>query len=376
MKLRVAQKDLVAASNRLGGTISEKALGYIALSAADGKLSMTSADKILSIYCNVACDVQTPGRVFVPSRLFADGVKQLDDCVVSMEVTGKTLLIKAQGALGNTYDMKLPVLEDIPWRDPQPIDATTQLVLPTGRLSYMLDQTQFCVAHESTRNYGTVAYLHRIGGDSIRMVGTDGYRLSYSEFATSLPANVLERGICLSKRSLEELARMSAEGFETLRLSVSNDGTTLLAEAPDYRLYTRLSSVEYPEYQGVLPGGTPMTVRVSRPLIQSVVRRALWASDKSLSVHLTFSEGDLLFSAQQSGSTELRENLPIEGFSGTSRRVSLNAKYVNDVFSNTRTEYVTIQIFPGKDDPIVICPVDEPGGVATAHVIVPITDNV
>ena len=38
--------------------------------------------------------------------------------------------------------------------------------------------------------------------DKLRLVGTDGYRLSYSEIAVQFPDLFLQNGVCLSKRAL------------------------------------------------------------------------------------------------------------------------------------------------------------------------------
>jgi DNA polymerase-3 subunit beta len=376
MKITIEQKDLLTSTQRLQGTVSEKAVSYIVLSATnDGRLLLSSSDKILSVFCWESCEVVSPGRVFVPSKLFADIVRSLESGVVTLETVGRALHVSSKGGMGNDCMMKLPLLEDVPWREPQPLEASEQAVLATGKLSYLLDQVQFCVTQDCTRNYGTVAYLHRTNERVLRLVGTDGFRLSLSEFLAEVPTGFLTRGVCLSKRSLEELSRMASEGFDQIRVSISSDMTTLLAEVDNYRLYTRLSTVEYPDYQDVLPQGPSVKVRVSRAQIASVIRRALLASDKSQGVHLTFSEGSLLFTAHQTGTSESREEIPIEGYKGAGVRVSMNGKYLNEVFSNTRTEYVQIEIFESKDAPVVIRPVDEPGGMVTAHVIVPISDN-
>jgi DNA polymerase III sliding clamp (beta) subunit (PCNA family) len=51
----------------------------------------------------------------------------------------------------------------------------------------------------------------------------------------------LKQGVCISKKALNELARMASEGFENIDLSISSDGTTMVAEVPDYKIYLRLS---------------------------------------------------------------------------------------------------------------------------------------
>ena len=117
----------------------------------------------------------------------------------------------------------------------------------------MIEQVQFCVAQDSPRNYGSVASYTSPTVRACRLVGTDGFRLSYCEVETAMPDGFLDNGVCLSKRALSELQRMCDEGFEKIRLSIADDETTLVAEVPDYQIFVRLSAVKYPNYMGVLP---------------------------------------------------------------------------------------------------------------------------
>ena len=64
----------------------------------------------------------------------------------------------------------------------------------------MIEQVQFCVAQDSPRNYGTVAFLHKPTKETCRLVGTDGFRLSYCEVQTPVPDSFLHNGVCLTKR--------------------------------------------------------------------------------------------------------------------------------------------------------------------------------
>ncbi len=71
----------------------------------------------------------------------------------------------------------------------------------------------------------------------------------YCDIKVQLPAEFLPNGVCLSKRGLIELHRLCSEGFSTVKLTISPDETTLLAEAGNYRVYIRLSTIKYPNYR-------------------------------------------------------------------------------------------------------------------------------
>lgn len=373
MKVQIAKDFLNTAVNRTQGTISDRTLAQIGLRAGpDGAFTVAATDTILAVYSCMKAEVAQEGTVFVPGRIFSDVVKELPDGLVQLESQKSQLVITA--GKQNEFVMKLPLIEDGLWKEPLAIESANCAELPTSKLSYMIDQVQFCVAQESSRNYGSVGYLHRPDQSKLRLVGTDGFRLSFCDLSLDLPANFLKDGICLSKRALVELQRMCAEGFESINLAISDDATTLMAMAAEYQVFMRLSAVKYPKYEGVLPTANLNPVKVSRPHLQSVAKRVLLASDKSRSLQMSFSDVALTLSSKTVGSSEGRESVALDGYRGTPRNLSVNGKFLIDVFSVIPSEDLTLQ-FKSEEDPIVIIPQLEPNQCRSMHVLVPIRDQ-
>jgi DNA polymerase-3 subunit beta len=374
MRITIPKNLLSAATSRVQGAITERSLAQIGLHADHDKLQVAATDRILAIYSSLQCLVEESGTVFVPARLFSDVVKELPDGQVRLLQEGSYLLITAgQNA---EFEMKLPLIDDLTWREPPAINTRNTAELPSARLTYMIDQVQFCVAQDSPRNYGSVAYLHKAAKSNFRLVGTDGFRLSYSELETSLPEGFLTNGVCLSKRALTELQRMCNEGFETVRLSISEDETTLVAEVPDYRIYVRLSAVKYPNYLGVIPNKKMAGVNVSRPQLATVARRVLLAADKSRALQLSFSDSSLTLNSKTMGSSEGRETVPLSDYRGPRFDVAVNGKFLTDVFATTDSQDLTLQFNQeSNEDPVVIVPCVEPSNCKSKHVLVPIKQN-
>ncbi len=372
MKISISNSQLSTATSRSQGAISERSLAQIDLKATGDRLFISVADRVLVIYCNMECLVEREGQASVPARLFADVVRQLPDGPVVLEQSGSFLTITA-GEHGE-FEMKLPRIDSKSWREPPQINSSNTAELPCEKVSYMIDQVQFCVAHESPRNYGAVGFLHKADNTRVRLVGTDGYRLSYSELEMDLPERFLASGVCLSKRALNELQRMCSEGFPSVKLSISEDQTTLVAKVPDYQIFVRLSAVKYPKYQGVLPRKKLTPVSIPRPYFQSVTKRVLLASDKTRALQLCFSNSSLTLKSRTVGSSESQESISLSNYQEGNRELAINGKFLTDVFSTISSDEVTLN-FHSEDDPIVLIPKNEPTSCHSMHVLVPIRES-
>lgn len=372
MKLVIPKEQLSMSVQRTQGTISDRAMSQVGLKAegSTNTLKISATDRILAVYSILEGDVKEDGIVFVPGKLFSDVVRQLPDGDVSISTQGGFAVIESSSG----FVMKLPLIEDSTWKEAPEIVSENVADLSTSQLNYMIEQVQFCIEMESARNYGAVGYLHRPEEKKLRMVGTDGFRLSYCDIPVTLPSPFLKNGICLSKRGLVELHRMCGEGYETIRLTISPDETTLIAEVAHYRIYIRLSAVKYPNYRGVLPTAQLHPIQLSRQNLQSVTRRVLLAADKTNALRISFAENGLTMSSKTAGSSESQETIVAQGYKGQKTQLAINGKYLSDVFSHVASDELTMQ-FKGEEEPIIIVPKEEPFDCKSVHVLVPIREN-
>lgn len=372
MKLKIKKEQLSLATTRSQGAISDRTLAYIGLKAAEDRLQIFVADRVLVVYSDHEAEVLTPGTAFVPARLFADVVRELPEGHVEIEASSQFLVITA--GTQREFVIKLPLIDDKDWKDAPVVDSENFGELPCSKLHYVIDQVQFCVAQESPRNYGSVGYIHKPSSNTLRLVGTDGFRLSYSELTVELPKEFLEAGVCLSKRALNELQRMCSEGFESIKVSISDDKSILAAIAPGYQIYVRLSSVKYPNYLGVLPKDHLTPVQVSRPYLQSVTKRVMLAADKTRALRLSFNENSLTLKSRTLGSSEGQESIQLEDYQGGYRELAVNGKFLSDVFSTITSDEVILNV-KSEGDPIVVVPNNEPQDCSSMHVLVPIRET-
>lgn len=374
MKVQIDKKELGQAVSRAAGAILDKTLGYIGLKTAEGKLHIYSASQSIVIYSEAECDILESGCIFVPAKFFMDIVKQLPDTAVILEKADSLLIISSEQENKQSFTMKIPVLDDKEWKERPESNSDNSAEIPCDKLLYAIEQVQFCVAFESPRNYGSVALFHKTEDKALRLVGSDGFRLSYSELICALPESFLEEKICLSKKALLELQKMCSEGFKSVNLSISEDKSALFASVEGYLVCIRLSFIKYPSYQGVLPKGELSPIEVPRSTLQNVAKRVMLASDKSNSLQLRFEAQKLTLQSKTVGSSEGKESVCLDGYNGKDLDLSVNGKYFSDVFSTISSDKIILNIKEDKD-PFLLQPAKEPDDCRSVHVLVPIKQS-
>jgi DNA polymerase III subunit beta len=375
MQIRLKAQSLNLIATRLWGALGEKSLSYVALKAQGSTLRAQATDRILSIFCNQECNTISPGECFIPGKIFCSLIKELPNTEIELQTQGSYLQIKT--LQDHQFFMKIPRIKGLEWQPvPQENEKEEQSSeIATTSLAYILEQIKFCVQSESQRGYGTVAYLHRTGPESIRLVGSDGFRLSYGETQGSFPPKFLKQGVCISKKALDEILKLTQEPVEILTLSVLQKGALLKVKAKCSTLYVLLSNIRYPLYQTVIPEKTQNKAIISRNKLQSILRRILLASDKTKTLQLKFSPQNLMLKAHTQGETEGREILTLEEYNGSSCLLSVNGKYLLDIIAScASSSNVTIN-FSDKNESISIVPADEPLGCRSLHVLVPIHEE-
>jgi DNA polymerase-3 subunit beta len=372
MRIQFQPSELRVAVARLQSTVSDRSLSAIGLKAQDGTLQLTASDRVLSVYTSIPCSVQEAGSVFVQGRLFLDIIRELPEHQTRIHLESTNLVIES---LSNSHFlMRIPLINDQIWREAPEFLSANSCRIPSDRLAYMIHQVDFCISQDSPRAFGTVGMMHRTGENKIRLVGTDGFRLSYCDIEVQTDKNFLNEPVCLSKRALSELYSISQSGAPEIDLRIDSESNTMYASIDNHQVFIRLSAVKFPNYEGVLPSANLNLVKLSRPVIQTAMKRVLLAADKSRALQLSFSNSSLTLSSKTLGSSEGSESIALEGYKGVQRDLFVNGKFLSDVFSATNSETLMLQ-FKAPEDPIVVVPNDELNKCKSLHVLVPIRES-
>ncbi len=367
MELKIGVQELSRALARSQGIVEKKStmpiLSHVLLEAhKSGELTVSATDLDVAVQGQHQCEsVAKEGKVAVPARSLFDIVKALPETSASLRKTQNNYLEVRSGSaefrlvgLPSEDFPTLPKPEKVPFVQ---VDATSLLGL--------IERTAFAVSSDETR-YNLNGVFFEPQGGKLRLVATDGHRLSMAE-ADSPGDFKLKKGVILPRKGLFELKKLLAEAVEggsdkpTAELGFVE--SSAIVRRAGVTLVMRLIEGMFPDYKQVIPKAGEKVLKVGRVRLLETLRRvSILASDKSHAVKLELGKGNLRVVSQNPDLGEAREDVTVE-YQGEPLKIGFNARYVIDVLQVLSAEDVAFEM---ADDlsPGVLHPAGEEGYTA------------
>ena len=363
MELSISKKNFLRGLARTHAVADRKSsmpiLSNILLST-DGKstLRLAATDLYLGVNASSEAKVAKQGTVAVPARTLFDIVKNLPEGEVTLTVgTNHAVEIRC-----GKVRFKIPGMpgEDFPSLPSPGESKFAELEIDT--LSELISRTQYSMSTDDTRPHLAGA-LFEGDGKNVRMVTTDGHRLSKAErtVASALSFSMLipSKGIGELRRLLEDAKGDKQKGDETpMMLGITSVSGNAFFRRDGVQLSVKLADEQFPPYSKVIPQQQDRRVVLSRSLFSEALRRiALVASDKSGGVRLGIEEGKLRITSENPDVGEGSEDLDVD-FAGKPVTIGFNAKYVLDVLAALPDNEIALEL-GGELEPGVIKPAQD-----------------
>lgn len=366
MDLTVAKKDLLRLVTRMQGVVERKStmpvLSNILLDASDlGALKIAGTDLYLSISGSVRAEVKKAGTVAVPAKDLFERLKMMPDGPVHLTVGEHSqMIIKAMGVARRFTLRGLPGADFPPL--PSPAEGSPSLTLDVDLLNELVARTSFSVSSDETRAHLNSA-LFEWAGETIRMVSTDGHRLTKMEMtATGRQATAK---MLIPLKALRELQRLCDEaladvskdaGRPTLRITQS--GSSAFFDAGSMTFSAKLVDASFPPYDQVIPKSSLHKIRVPRAIFADALRAvSIAASERTGGVKLFLTKGALRITSESPESGDGFDEIPVE-YKGPDSAFGFNAKYFLDVLGALDEEEVVFEV-SNELDPAVVRPASD-----------------
>jgi DNA polymerase-3 subunit beta len=233
-------------------------------------------------------------------------------------------------------------------------DAVT--VIKGGDLARVLAETLFSVCADENR-YGLNGLLVEsapVGSDGrarLRVVSTDGSRLSWSEGPASAGVTLDGRKKLISRPFAAELRKLVTGPDQEWTLTIGQ--RWISARCGDVELGGVLVEGEFPDYRQIMPARPKRIATVNGPALTSALKRAsLRATDRNSSVRIAFGDGGLVVSAQDLQAGSVVEQVECE-LEGSPLSTGFNARYLLELLGATRAESVRLEMGEALDPVIV-----------------------
>ncbi len=376
MQVVVSKKELIRVLARCQGVADKKStmpvLGNVLLEAdASERLRLAATDLYLSVTGHVPAKVEQPGAIAIGARDLFERVRMMPEGEISITTTdGATTKIQSVGTarrytLHGVPGEEFPSLP-VPDTDKKPLELSVQT------LSRLIAATHFSISTDETRVHLNSA-LFEWDGERVRMVTTDGHRMSKMEVVVEgnkATASMLIplKGILELKRLCDEAQADDKKEPPTLRLVQS--GPNAFFELAGFQFSVKLVDAQFPPYEQVIPASSERVVRAPRLLLSDTLRAvSLAASDRTGGIKLTLTPGRMRFESESPESGAGFDEVPVE-YDGPELTVGFNARYFLDVTGAIEDDEVTVGI-SGELDPAIIRPATPQGQADYLAVIMP-----
>jgi DNA polymerase-3 subunit beta len=365
MELSVAKKDLLKLVSRMQGVAERKSTMPVlsnVLLAVDGPnaLRVAATDLYLSIAGKVPAEVKKGGSVAVPAKDLLERVRMMPEGSVQIVTTdGASTNIKASGS-PRRYTLRGMPGDDFPPL-PQAAESAPTLSLSVDVLAELMQKTYFSISTDETRAHLNSA-LFEWDGDTVRMVTTDGHRLSMME--QKVVGKQATATMLIPLKAILELRRLcdelNAEGGKDQKpeIMITQSGSSAFFQAGTTTFSVKLVDAQFPPYAQVIPQATEKKVRVARgPLADALRAVSIAASERTGGVKLQLGGGTMRITSESPESGDGSDEVPIE-YNGPAITVGFNAKYFLDVLGALGEDEVELGL-SGELDPAVVKPVSE-----------------
>lgn len=328
MQVIVSRKDLSEAIALVSSTVSPRStapiLTNLLLTAKGDKLVITGTDLEAWMQVEAPAAIKGAGSITLPSRRLSEIVAALPEADISIATEGTKARITCARADFSLLGMDADDYPELPT-----FTVEQKLTLPRDVLLGLVDKTLFAVSDEEKR-YALNGILTQVEGAELRMVSTDGYRLSFAKATLAEPASANIELIVPAKAARELAKILTGEGTVAVEL-----GSMHISFAADGRLLvSRLLEGRFPPYKDVIPSTYEKRAVLNRRNFMDVVRRvSLLTDDKMRQLFFEFSAGTLKVKAQNAGLGEAEEQMDI-AWEGEPLEISFNSDFVQSILKS------------------------------------------
>jgi DNA polymerase III subunit beta len=327
-------KPLLAVSGIVEKRHTLPILSNVMLSKKHGELALVATD--LEIQISTGFSTSTKGDedagLTVSARKLQDILRALpEDADVVLDAQNNRLQVRAGKSRFN--------LQTLPANDfPQlaePGDPQAKVRMAQRDLRALLQLVQYAMAQQDIRYYLN-GLLLVFEGNQIKVVATDGHRLSYA--AGELPQKQEKREVILPRKAVQELAKQLMDSEDPVEIELYASQVRFLFAG--VALVTKIIDGKFPDYTRVIPTNYQKKITLDRQqLQQSLQRAAILSNEKFRGVRWQLTAGTLRISCTNNEQEEAQEEVEID-YAGEPLDVGFNITYLLDVLNNVQDEKV------------------------------------
>jgi len=356
VKIKATVGQLLGPLQQVTGIVERRhtlpILSNVLVQSHAGRIEFIATDLEVQITAGVAVEGAAEGSVTVAARKLHDILRSLpEDGEVALEAKDSRMVVRAGKS---RFNLQTLASADFP-RMVESKDASRSLALPQRSLKHALGLVQFAMAVQDIRYYLN-GVLFAVDGDTLRVVATDGHRLSYA--AEKLGATHEGVEAILPRKTVLELIKLLGDGDEPVNMVIGSNQVRF--SFGGIEIVSKIVEGKFPDYGKVIPVGNRNRVEVDRHVLaQSLNRASILSNEKIRGVRMVFTKDALSIICSNNDQEEAEESLAI-AYDGDAIDIGFNISYLLDALNHVDAERISMSMgdanssalvqIPGNDD--------------------------
>ncbi len=329
-------------------------LSHILLEWKNNTLYLTGTDLETAIREELSADVHQEGKASTSAKKIYEIVRELPEEIIHIQKKENNwMTLQCGKSFFNLAGL-----------DPDEFPA-----LPSYREEYfkkisisvmreMIEKTVFAASNEESRYHLNGVFFiqsKRGGKETLRMVATDGHRLSLVEREEELIGGI-EKGTIIPKKGILEIRKILEERNEEETLEIYFDQNHGFFRVGKSVLVIRLIDGEFPEYEQVIPKENDKKLVLEKErMYRSLKRVSTMASERVEGIKFSVTKNCVELSSYHQDFGDAKEEVDVV-YEGPPIQIGFNARYLIDALNVIDTSEVVMEL---KDEgsPGIIKPI-------------------
>lgn len=332
MEFTIAREELLQGLYLTQGIVERRTtipiLGHVLLETTDHGVAIAATDQEVGVRRACAAKVKKKGAVTTGARKLYEIVRECPEGVLTLRSLENNWISISSGK----SKFKIVGLDprEFPAMPTAVQDKKAKAIdVPGALLEEMIQRTIFAVSMDETRLNLSGVNIERPEAGKLRLIATDGHRLSM--ITRAVEGVNAAPGVIIPRKGVAEISKILEAAQDTVTLTL--EGGVAHAAQGSVELSMRLVEGDFPDYNQVVPQKSERRLSVKGAELLSALRRvSVVSSERTRGVKFDIEAGRLEVSSMNPDLGEASEELSVE-YDSEPFKIGFNAKYIIEALS-------------------------------------------
>lgn len=335
-------------------------LSNILIESKDDSILLTATDLEIGIRNSLPAEIISSGSITLPAKKLFEIVRESDAEQIHIEILENNW---AKISAGST-DYKLAGMSSEEYPVFPDYDENLLVSITSDKIREIIDKTIFSVAQEGESQFNLTGILVEKdlsdGKNMLRMVSSDGHRLSLCETTMESDLNELkmDKIILIPRKGMQEIRKLT-EGSVEIKIAFEEKQAVIKTE--NSIIVIRLMNGDFPDYKNIIKMvKKEKNIEVNRmKLLHSMKKMNLFTEDRYNVVQFELIFNKLILSSQSMDIGSAKDEIEIN-YDNSPLLLGFNGKYFIESMQVMSSDKIKIYI-NSAESPCLIQGDDDPG---------------